>query len=94
MYSHPAVLEAGVAGTRDPVYGERVLALVALRDGFASSEQELQDFMRFRIADYKVPERIAFLPVLPKGPTGKLQRRALKEMILANPEMALPQVGD
>jgi long-chain acyl-CoA synthetase len=83
LYHHPAVLEAGVIGVPDPVYGEKVIAFVAMRDGFTAGEQELRDLARSRIADYKVPERIMFLPVLPKGPTGKLQRRTLRDLALS-----------
>jgi long-chain acyl-CoA synthetase len=86
LYHHPAVLEAGVIGMPDPVHGEKVIACVALRDGLTAGEQELRDLVRSRIADYKVPERIVFLPVLPKGLTGKVQRRALKDLVIASPE--------
>jgi long-chain acyl-CoA synthetase len=80
LYHHPAVLEAGVIGMPDPVFGEKVVAFVALRDGLAAGEQELRDLVRSRIADYKTPERIVFLPALPKGLTGKVQRRELKDL--------------
>ena len=66
----------------DPIHGEKVLAFVALRDGFMAAEQELKKMVSSRIADYKTPERIMFLPVLPKGLTGKVQRRALKDLLL------------
>ncbi|SPF52601.1 AMP-dependent synthetase and ligase [Candidatus Sulfopaludibacter sp. SbA4] len=82
LYHHPAVLEAGVIGMPDPVHGEKVIAFVALREGFKAGEQELRDLVRSRIADYKTPERIVFLPVLPKGLTGKVQRRALKDLVV------------
>jgi long-chain acyl-CoA synthetase len=78
LYHHPAVLEAGVIGMPDAVHGEKVIAFVALREGAAAEEQELRELVRSRIADYKTPERILFLPALPKGITGKVQRRALK----------------
>jgi long-chain acyl-CoA synthetase len=71
------------------IQGEKVIAFVALRDGFSVDEQELRDLIRSRIADYKTPERILFLPVLPKGLTGKVQRRALTDLALASPEMTL-----
>ena len=79
LYHHPAVLEAGrdrdagrgARGKGDCVRG-------AAGRGHAG-EQELRELVRSRIADYKIPERILFLPVLPKGLTGKVQRRALKE---------------
>ncbi len=84
IYQHPAVREAGVVGRPDPVYGEVVVAFVALRrTEAAGDEQEIREFTRERLADYKTPERILFLPELPKGLTGKVDRRALKEMLLA-----------
>ena len=88
LYNHPAVLEAGVIGMPDSVHGEKVLAFVALRDGLAATESELLDFVRDRIADYKVPERILYLPSLPKGLTGKVQRRDLKDILLVSQQLA------
>lgn len=84
LYHHPAVLEAGVIGMPDPLLGEKVVAFVALRDGLTASEQELRELCRGRIADYKTPERIVFLPSLPKGLTGKVQRRELKDLAPVN----------
>jgi long-chain acyl-CoA synthetase len=83
LYKHPAVLEAGVIGVPDPVTIERVAAFVVLRDGHATNADELCAFARRHIADYKAPEEIHFLKELPKNPVGKVQRRALKEMLLA-----------
>ena len=82
LYRHPAVLETGVLGLPDPVYGERVVACVVPRNGQAADEHELRRHARERLADYKVPEEIVFLPELLKGPTGKVDRRALKEMLV------------
>ncbi|MCU1235793.1 MAG: hypothetical protein JWP63_3760 [Candidatus Solibacter sp.] len=80
LYHHPAVLEAGVIGMPDPVLGERVVAFVALREGLTVGEEELCELVRSRIADYKAPERVVFLPALPKGLTGKVQRRDLRAL--------------
>jgi long-chain acyl-CoA synthetase len=88
LYHHPAVLESAVIGIPDPVHGEKVIAFVALRDGFTATEAELRDFVGCRIADYKVPERILFLPSLPKGLTGKVQRRELRDMMLVSQQLA------
>jgi long-chain acyl-CoA synthetase len=49
------------------------------------AEQGLREFAQKRLSDHKVPERIEFLEALPKGPTGKVQRRALKEMASGRP---------
>jgi len=83
LYQHPAVLESGVVGMPCDTWGEKIIACVALRPGQAVSEADLRAFVRERIADYKVPERIVFLDVLPKGITGKIHRRALKDMMNA-----------
>lgn len=77
LLQHPAVLEAGVIGLPDPVWGQRVGAFVSLREGCALTEDELQCFARQFLADYKVPETIWFTGQLPKGPTGKVDRRRL-----------------
>ena len=68
--------------------GEKVVAFVALRDGFTAGEQELRDLVRGRIADYKTPERILFLPALPKGLTGKVQRRELRDLVATDRDQA------
>jgi long-chain acyl-CoA synthetase len=86
LYRHPAVLEAGVIGLPDPIHGEKVIAFVALREGLTLQETELRDSVRGWIADYKTPERILFVPVLPKGLTGKVQRRDLKNLFLTHSE--------
>jgi long-chain acyl-CoA synthetase len=82
LYHHPAVFEVAVVGVPDPIYGELVMAFVSLRKGAAPGEQELREYARRSLADYKVPERIYFLPELPKGSTGKLDRSAMKAMIV------------
>jgi long-chain acyl-CoA synthetase len=83
LYRHPAVAEAGVIGEPDSYWGEVVLAYVALRAGHHATAEELIGFARRHLAEYKCPERVRFLPVLPKGITGKIQRRALKELHMA-----------
>ena len=80
LYKHPAVGEAGVVGEPDTYWGEVVLAYVALRPGHSATPEELIAFARQHLAEYKCPERVLFLPVLPKGATGKVQRRALKDL--------------
>ena len=83
LYKHPAVLEAGVIGLPCPTNGERVAAFVVLRDGHAADAETLRQFARQHIADYKAPEDVHFLLVLPKNSVGKVQRRALREALVA-----------
>jgi len=83
LYQHPAVLEAGVIGMPDPVFGEKVIAYVSLRPAQSATETELREFARKHLNDLKVPEKILFLAELPKGLSGKVDRRALKEMTAA-----------
>jgi long-chain acyl-CoA synthetase len=79
FYQHPAVSEVGVVGRRDDVWGEVVIAFVALQSGHAVTEAELLAFARERLADYKTPQCIVFRKELPKGSTGKILRRALRQ---------------
>ncbi len=85
LYSHPAVLEAGVVGIPHEVWGEVVVAVVALREGHTATEAELREHARQTLADYKVPERISIVSALPKGITGKVHRRVLREQLMAAP---------
>jgi long-chain acyl-CoA synthetase len=78
---HPAILEVGVMGAPDPRTQERVVAFIVLRDGHATTPEELRLFAGRSLADYKLPEEFHFLGQLPKNPVGKLQRRALREML-------------
>ncbi len=80
LYLHPAVREVGVVGVPNAELGEVVRAFVALKSGATATQEELRAFVGEHLAAYKVPETIAFLPDLPKGLTGKVQRKALKEM--------------
>jgi long-chain acyl-CoA synthetase len=78
---HPAVELAGVVGVHDPVHGENVRAYVALREGAERpTQQQLIHFCRERIARYKAPEEIVFLPEMPLNATGKVDRTRLKQM--------------
>jgi long-chain acyl-CoA synthetase len=80
LYEHTAVSEAAVVGRPDDVWGEVVIAHIVVLQGCVLSEADLIAFAKERIADYKTPEAIVFHSELPKSATGKIQRRALREM--------------
>jgi long-chain acyl-CoA synthetase len=79
LYTHPAVYEAGVVGVPCREFGQRVRAYVALKPGADASGRDLMDWAARSIAAYKVPESIVFMAALPKGPTGKVLRKTLRD---------------
>ncbi len=92
LHRHPAVLEAGVVGAPHPVYGEVPVAGVALRAGHSVNEDQLRAHARKLLADYKVPERVFFLAEVPKGLTGKVDRRSLRDILIAQPDVLKQRV--
>ena len=81
LYEHPAVLEAAGFGYPDKKYGQEVMACVALKPGMECSEKELSKLVVKTLGEFKSPRRIFFMEDLPKGPSGKIQRLKLPEMI-------------
>lgn len=79
LYEHPAVQEAAVVGVKDSYRGETVKAFIVLKEGAQTSEDELNKYMRERIASFKVPRIYEFRKELPKSAIGKILRRELKE---------------
>jgi acyl-CoA synthetase (AMP-forming)/AMP-acid ligase II len=81
LYQHPAVLEAAGFGIPDTRYGQEVMACVALKQGAQCDESELSALLEQHLGSFKSPKRIYFLEDLPKGPSGKIQRLKLTELI-------------
>jgi long-chain acyl-CoA synthetase len=81
LLAHSAVREAIVVGVPDQYRGETVKAYVSLRAGAEVSSEELIDFCKGNLADYKYPRTIEILDELPKTATGKLLRRELKSSL-------------
>ena len=81
LYQHPSVAAAAAVGVPDELYGEEVAAVIVLKDGSKSSEQEVIEFCKTRLADYKCPKTVHFVDDIPKGPTGKLLKRELTRML-------------
>ena len=86
LYTHPAIENAATIGVPDEKYGEEVASFVVLNGGKSPSgkaakalEAEIIAYCKERLADYKVPRSVSFIREIPKGPTGKLLRRALRE---------------
>ncbi|MFB3916628.1 MAG: acyl-CoA synthetase [Terriglobales bacterium] len=79
LAEHPAVQEVGVIGVPDEVRGQIAKAFVVLKAGANATAEELIEFLKGKVATYKLPREIAFIDQLPRTPTGKLLRRVLKQ---------------
>lgn len=78
LAGHPAVLEAAIVGKPDQKWGEVVKAFIVKRPDKDVSPGELADFLKPRIASFKLPREIAFLDALPRNPSGKILKTALR----------------
>lgn len=81
IYQHPAVKETAVVGVPDQYRGETVKAFVSLKDGQEGkvTPEEIVSFCKSRMAAYKYPRQVEFVPEIPKTLTGKLLRRSLRD---------------
>jgi fatty-acyl-CoA synthase len=76
---HPDVAEAAVIGIPDDKWGEAVKAVVALKPGKTATPTDIINFTRERIAGFKTPKSVDFVPALPRNPSGKILRRQLRD---------------
>jgi acyl-CoA synthetase (AMP-forming)/AMP-acid ligase II len=81
LMDHPAVAQVVTFALPHPKLGEEVAAAVVLREGMAATDQEIREFARSRLAEFKTPRKVVILAEIPKGATGKLQRIGLAEKL-------------
>lgn len=81
LLRHPAVLDAAAVGIPDRHYGQEIAACVVRRDGKACGEDELRAFCTEHLGRYKTPKAIHFVSELPRGPSGKVQRMKLLDIL-------------
>ncbi len=79
LVTHAAIEEAAVIGVPDSEFGQRLAAYIVLAPGQRLSEEDVRAFISENLARYKIPRDIAFVAELPRNPTGKVLKRALRD---------------
>ncbi len=79
LYSHPKIQDVQVIGVPDEKYGEEIMAWVKLREGHATTPDEIRDYCRGKIAHYKIPRYVHFVDAFPMTVTGKVQKFLMRE---------------
>ena len=79
LYEHPAIQEVGVIGVPDEDFGESIKAVVVLKAGMQAKALDIINFVRGKLADFKLPRSVEFVQTLPRTPSGKVQKGKLRE---------------
>jgi len=79
LYKNPKVQEASVCGVPDKIWGEEVVAFLVLQEGEKFPPEEVIEYCKQHIADYKCPRRVEYLKQFPKTATGKIQKNRIVE---------------
>ncbi len=93
LYQHPKVMDAAVVGLPDARLGERVCACIVPKAGQSLGFDEMIDFLRPKIATYKLPEFLHIMKDLPRTPTGKIQKGPLRDIVVPHLAGAQPAGG-
>jgi len=78
LSGHDAIAEVAVFGVDDEKFGQRLKAVVVLREGASATEDDLKKHVKANLAAYKVPREVEFMDELPRTSTGKVLKRELK----------------
>ncbi|MFN3961242.1 MAG: AMP-binding enzyme, partial [Parvularculaceae bacterium] len=80
LAAHPAILEAAIVGATDEKWGEVTRAFIVRRPGKDLTAQEVIDYLRPKIASFKLPRQVDFIDALPRNPSGKILKTTLRTM--------------
>ena len=93
LYRHPAIQDVQVIGIPDARYGEEICAWIVLKSGQTLTADDVGDFCRGQIAHYKVPKHIRFVEGFPTTVTGKVQKFAMREAMIAEMSLVLEKTA-
>jgi fatty-acyl-CoA synthase len=93
LYGHPAIQDVQVIGVPDAKYGEELCAWIVLKPGAALEADAVRDFCKGQIAHYKIPRHIRFVEGFPTTVTGKVQKFAMREAMIAELDLVLEKTA-
>jgi fatty-acyl-CoA synthase len=93
LYRHPAIQDVQVIGVPDVRYGEELCAWIIAQPGSSLSDEEVRAFCRGQIAHYKIPRHIKFVEGFPTTVTGKVQKFAMREAMIAELDLKLEKTA-
>ncbi len=91
LYTHPKISDVQIYGVPDKKYGEQVMAAVILKKGMEMTEEEVREFCKDRIANYKIPRYVKFVEGYPMTASGKIQKFKLRDIAIK--ELNLEDAG-
>jgi fatty-acyl-CoA synthase len=93
LYRHPAIADVQVIGVPDNKYGEELCAWIVLKPGETLTAEAVRDFCQGQIAHYKIPRHIRFVEGFPTTVTGKVQKFAMREAMIAELGLVLEKTA-
>ena len=82
LYTHPKISDVQAYGVPDRKYGEQVMASIILKKGLEMTENEVRDFCKNKIANYKIPKYVKFVDSYPMTASGKIQKFKMRDMAI------------
>jgi fatty-acyl-CoA synthase len=93
LYRHEAISDVQVIGVPDPKYGEELCAWIVLKPGQTLTPEAVREFCQGQIAHYKIPRHIRFVEGFPTTVTGKVQKFAMREAMIAELDLVLEKTA-
>jgi len=93
LYTHPAIEQVAIVGVPDAHYGEELCAWIKLRPGFQLTEEDVRNYCRQKLAHYKTPRYVKFVDNFPQTVTGKIQKFRIREIMIEELGLSVPQTA-